>query len=41
MNQFSLDNIRSGEALSVLEDVFVPVYFAHRYQVEATTKLVG
>jgi len=41
MNQFSIDNIRSGEALSVLEDVFVPVYFAHRYQVEATTKLVG
>jgi hypothetical protein len=41
MNQFSLDNIRSGEALSMLEDVFVPVYFAHRYQVEATTKLVG
>ncbi|AGC78230.1 uncharacterized protein DUF5117 [Nonlabens dokdonensis] len=41
MNQFSIHNIKSGEPLSVLEDVFVPVYFAHRYQVEATVKLIG
>src|SRR5690606_40417889 len=29
---FSVDNIRSGEAYSTLEDVFVPLYFFHRYQ---------
>jgi hypothetical protein len=41
MNQFSIHNIKSGEPLSVLEDVFVPIYFAHRYQVEAAVKLIG
>ena len=41
MNQFSIHNIKSGEPFSVLEDVFVPVYFAHRYQVEAAVKLIG
>ena len=38
---FSLDNIRSNEPLTVLEDVFVPLYFFHRYQTEAAVKLVG
>ena len=38
---FSADNIRSGEPYSVLEDVFVPLYFFHRYQTEAATKLIG
>ncbi|MEP2405353.1 MAG: zinc-dependent metalloprotease, partial [Nonlabens ulvanivorans] len=41
MNQFSIDNIRTGEPLSVLEDVFVPVYYGHRYQVEATAKWIA
>lgn len=41
MKNFSADNIRDGEPLSVLEDVFVPLYFFHRYQVEAVSKLVG
>ena len=41
MSNFSIDNIRTGEPLSVLEDVFVPLYFLHRYQTEATVKLVG
>ncbi len=41
MNQFGLNNIPDGAPLSVLEDVFVPVYFSHRYQVEATSKLLG
>lgn len=39
--QFSIDNIRSGEAYSTLEDVFVPVYFFHRYQTEAVSKVIG
>jgi hypothetical protein len=41
INNFSIDNIRTGEANSVLEDVFVPLYFFHRYQTEATAKLIG
>ncbi|SFC18713.1 protein of unknown function [Flagellimonas taeanensis] len=39
--QFSMDNIRTGEAYSTLEDVFVPVYFFHRYQTEAVSKVIG
>jgi hypothetical protein len=38
---FSEDNIKSYEPYSVLEDVFVPLYFYHRYQVEAATKVIG
>ena len=38
---FSIDNIRKGEPNSVLEDVFVPLYFLHRYQTEAVAKIVG
>lgn len=41
MEQFGEDNISDGQPLSVLEDVFVPVYFSHRYQVEAASKLIG
>lgn len=39
--QFSEYNIPMGRSLSDLEDVFVPLYFFHRYQTEATTKLIG
>jgi hypothetical protein len=38
---FSVKNIRPNETYSHLEDVFVPLYFLHRYQTEATTKLRG
>ncbi|KQC29246.1 zinc-dependent metalloprotease [Flagellimonas eckloniae] len=38
---FSMDNIRTGEPNSMLEDVFAPLYFFHRYQTEAVSKLVG
>ena len=41
ISNFSKDNIRNNEPYSVLEDVFVPLYFFHRYQTEATSKLVG
>jgi len=41
INNFSKDNIRSDEPYSVLEDVFVPLYFFHRYQTEAAAKVVG
>ncbi|RRQ48767.1 DUF5117 domain-containing protein [Maribacter algicola] len=38
---FSIDNIRTNEANSVLEDVFAPLFFFHRYQTEAATKIIG
>lgn len=41
IDQFSTANIRTYEPYSVLEDVFVPLYFFHRYQAEATSKLIG
>ncbi|MGI9532375.1 zinc-dependent metalloprotease [Lutimonas sp.] len=41
MDHFSLDNIRSKEPYSKLEDVFVPLYFYHRYQTEAVSKMIG
>ncbi|WP_353779945.1 zinc-dependent metalloprotease [Winogradskyella sp. 3972H.M.0a.05] len=41
IKNFSEDNIRSDEPYSVLEDVFVPIYFLHRYQTEAAVKLIG
>lgn len=41
ISNFSIDNIKSYEPLSVLEDIFVPIYFLHRFQTEATAKLIG
>ncbi len=41
IENFSVDNIKLNESYSVLEDVFVPLYFFHRYQVEATAKMIG
>ncbi|MFK7833969.1 MAG: zinc-dependent metalloprotease [Winogradskyella sp.] len=41
ISNFSVDNIKSFEPYSVLEDVFVPLYFYHRFQVEAATKVIG
>jgi hypothetical protein len=41
LSQFGLDNIRTGTPVAMLEDVLVPVYLFHRYQVEAVTKEVG
>ena len=41
LEQFGENNIRNGVPMSMLEDVLVPVYLYHRYQVEAVTKLVG
>ncbi len=41
IDNFSVDNIRTGEPLSVLEDVFVPLYLYHRYQTEAVAKVIG
>ncbi len=41
IENFSEYNVPEGTPNSVLEDVFVPLYFFHRYQTEATVKLIG
>lgn len=41
ISNFSIDNIKTGDPYSMLEDVFVPLYFFHRYQTEAAVKLIG
>ena len=41
INDFSKFNIKSFETYSKLEDVFVPLYFLHRYQTEAVVKLIA
>lgn len=41
LSNFSEKNIRTGMPMAMLEDVLVPVYFAHRYQVEAVSKIIG
>jgi Met-zincin/Domain of unknown function (DUF5117) len=39
--QFGEKNIRKGTPMAMLEDVLVPVYLYHRYQLEAVTKSVS
>ncbi len=39
--QFGEDNIPEGRPLATLEEVLVPIYFYHRYQLEAVVKLIG
>ena len=39
--QFGENNIRKGTPMAMLEDILVPVYLFHRYQVEAVTKEIG
>lgn len=41
LDRFGQSVVRSGEPLALMEEVLVPLYLRHRYQVEATAKLVG
>ncbi len=41
INQLGEKSIRNGEPMATLEEVLVPMYFFHRYQAEATTKVIG
>ena len=41
IQNFSEYNVPKGTPNSVLVDVFVPLYFFHRYQTEATAKIIG
>ncbi|HEY4592320.1 MAG TPA: zinc-dependent metalloprotease, partial [Thermoanaerobaculia bacterium] len=38
---FGEHNIAPGQPLSLLQEVLVPVYFHHRYELEAASKMVG
>lgn len=41
LDNFSEKAIQKGEPMSMLEEVLVPIYLLHRYQVEAVAKSVG
>ncbi|REG81897.1 zinc-dependent metalloprotease [Algoriphagus antarcticus] len=41
MKIFGLNAIPTGQPEALLEEVFAPLYLMHRYQIEATTKLIG
>lgn len=41
LNRFSADAIPAGAPMATLEEVLVPIYLLHRYQVEAVSKIVG
>lgn len=41
LRRFGENNIREGAPMATIEDVLVPIYMYHRYQVEAATKLIG
>lgn len=41
LEQFGENNIRKDMPLAMLEEVLVPIYFFHRYQLEATSKIIG
>ncbi|HET8865601.1 MAG TPA: zinc-dependent metalloprotease [Gracilimonas sp.] len=41
LENFGEANLKTGRPLAELQNVLVPIYLFHRYQVEATVKLIG
>ncbi len=41
LRRFGENNIREGAPMATIEEVLVPIYMYHRYQVEAAAKLIG
>lgn len=41
LKNFGENNIKPGMPMALLEEVLVPLYFGHRYQTEASVKLIG
>ncbi|HEV8515349.1 MAG TPA: zinc-dependent metalloprotease [Cyclobacteriaceae bacterium] len=41
LKNFGENNIKPGAPMATLEEVLVPVYFFHRYQLEAAVKMIG
>ena len=36
-----MNQLKKGDPISILRDRLVPIYFLHRYQIEAVSKLIG
>lgn len=41
LKNFSARNVRIGRPLAAIEEVLVPIYLLHRFQIEAVGKLIG
>jgi hypothetical protein len=41
LKNFGEKNIRTGAPMAMLEEALVPMYFFHRYQAEAASKIIG
>ena len=41
LNNIGLNHLNSNEPYSKIEDILVPIYLLHRYQIEATAKAIG
>lgn len=41
LDRFGEAVVRTGEPMALMEEVLVPLYLRHRYQVDATAKLIG
>jgi Met-zincin/Domain of unknown function (DUF5117) len=41
LTNFSENNIQVGQPMATLEESLAPIYFFHRYQTEATAKVIG
>lgn len=41
LNRFGVSNLAPDQPMAVLEEVLVPLYLRHRYQIDAVAKLVG
>ncbi|MBU0695122.1 MAG: zinc-dependent metalloprotease, partial [Bacteroidetes bacterium] len=41
LNKFSDNSIKTGMPMATIEEVLVPIYLLHRYQLEAVSKIVG
>jgi hypothetical protein len=41
LRRFGENNIREGAPMATIEEVLVPIYMYHRYQVEAAAKIIG
>ncbi|MCI0548370.1 MAG: zinc-dependent metalloprotease [Candidatus Rokubacteria bacterium] len=41
LERFGEDRVAAGTPLALLQEVFLPVYFHHRYQLDAAAKVIG
>ncbi|MDB3874557.1 zinc-dependent metalloprotease, partial [Flavobacteriaceae bacterium] len=41
LNNIDLENLVDGEPYDRIEDILVPIYMLHRYQIESTAKAIG